>query len=312
VIVDRLGLRVEQRVEQRDHPLARQTVRARGEGAQVRGPQHGADLLAGATADLARQHPLTGLGAQIGIEHIAGDRALVVHIGHDRQALRDLRQVGDLRFGESACPVGHVRDHVVVGAVRAGQRQRQIIGGALRFELVQDRKIEHRVGDVDPAPQRFAAHDHPPDGVFLGADHGRHLVRDQRLHRLAGRTPPNEGGAEILRMQGAAVHGHAQQRQPRCQHAPGELVECACPGCDAARRSDQPLGDPIETVRGRALGRRPLDDLHDRHQPWIESLRRGPGISHGPAPRERPEPDDQHSMPASPCRPPTLAPDHRF
>jgi hypothetical protein len=43
---------------------------------------------------------------------------------------------------------------------------------------VQDGEIEHRVGDVDSAPQRFAAHHHPPDRIVFGANHVRHLVSD--------------------------------------------------------------------------------------------------------------------------------------
>ena len=63
VVVNGLGLRVEEGVEERDHAITRKAVGARSEAAQIQGPQHGVDLLACAAADLALQHFRTGLGA---------------------------------------------------------------------------------------------------------------------------------------------------------------------------------------------------------------------------------------------------------
>ncbi len=307
MVVNGLGLRVEQGVEQGDHALARQAVGALGEAAQIRGPQHGADLLAGTAANLALQHLRAGLGAQIGIEHVAGDRSLAEHVDQDGQALRYACHVGEFRFREAAGAVGHIGDHVVARAMRAGNRQCQIIGGALRLEVVQNGEIEHRVGSFDPAPQGFAAHDHAPDRVVLVADPVGQLVRDQRQEGLARAAKPQEGGAEVLRMQRAGVQRHAQQRQAGRQHAPSELVERANPRRDPACRAYQPFGDRIEAVVGRALGSRPLDHLDGRHEARIDVHERGPGISHGAVvPARRANRRIGRRAPASPCRPPRL------
>ena len=95
MVVNGLGLRVEEGVQQRDYAIARKSVGARGEATQIGGPQHGADLFTGAAVDLALQHLWARIGAQIGIEHISGDGSLTVHIDQNGQALRYERQIGD-------------------------------------------------------------------------------------------------------------------------------------------------------------------------------------------------------------------------
>ncbi len=52
--MNRFRLRLEERVENRDHPVARQAVRALGEAAEVRRPENSGQLLARTATDLPR------------------------------------------------------------------------------------------------------------------------------------------------------------------------------------------------------------------------------------------------------------------
>jgi hypothetical protein len=79
--------------------------------------------------------------------------------------------------------------------------QGEIIGAARRLELVQNRKIERRIRNVQPAPQRLSGDDDATDGVLFGADEVGDFVGNHGLYRLTGRAPPSERGAEELRME---------------------------------------------------------------------------------------------------------------
>src|SRR5690242_2597546 len=60
VPVDRIGLRVEESVEYRNHLLAREAVRARREATKVGRPQDSSQLFAGTAANLPGQYFRTG------------------------------------------------------------------------------------------------------------------------------------------------------------------------------------------------------------------------------------------------------------
>ena len=144
----------------------------------------------------------------------------------------------------------------------AGDGQRKIIGGALGLEIVQDRKIEQRVGDIDPAPQRFAVQDNSSDRVVLVSEPLGQFMRNHRQRGLAGRAEPDEVRAQELRMQRAGVQRHPKQWQAGRQQAPGEFVQGARAGRNPACRADQPLGYCIEGVMNWALPGRPLEHFN--------------------------------------------------
>ena len=100
------GLGFEQRVEDRDHPLAGQPVRTLGKAAQVGGPQHRGQRHSGAAADLSGQHLRPRIGAEISAEQIVRDPILVVPVGGDREAPTDTRQIGQFVFAKPAGPIG--------------------------------------------------------------------------------------------------------------------------------------------------------------------------------------------------------------
>jgi hypothetical protein len=81
VVVNGLGLRVEEGVEQRDHAIARKPRSERAVKPR-RSENHSTALI---SSPVPRwiwplQHLWTRLGTQIRIEHIAGDGFLTVHI----------------------------------------------------------------------------------------------------------------------------------------------------------------------------------------------------------------------------------------
>ena len=219
-------LRIEQRVEQCDHLGSGKAVGTRGKTAQIRRPQHGGDFLAGAAADLAGENFWAGFGAEISVKDVAGDAALAAQIGKQRQALRHPRQIGDFACGEAAGAVGDIGRHVI-DAERALERQGEIVGRALGLEIMQDREIERSIGDIEPAPHRFAGHLHPANRVIFVAVQILHFMGDEPEHGPAGGAPPDKVGAEILRVQRAQLQGRPQQRKTRRQHPPREFVELA-------------------------------------------------------------------------------------
>ena len=61
-----------------------------------------------APPDLAGQNFRLGLGAEIGVENVAGDAALAIQIGKQRQSLRHAGQIRDFLRGASANAVAGV------------------------------------------------------------------------------------------------------------------------------------------------------------------------------------------------------------
>ena len=65
------------------------------------------------------------------------------------------------------------------------------------------------IGDIDATPHRLTAHEHPPDRVIFVAEQILHFMRDESLHGLPSGAPPDEGYAEVLRVQGAELKGRS-------------------------------------------------------------------------------------------------------
>ena len=170
------------------------------------------------------------------------------------------RHVGNLVRREPTGSVGHVGDHViVVTAVDAADRQGEIVGRTLSFQLPEHREIEHLVRNIDTSPQRLAAHAHPLYWIVLVRDQVGDLVGDEPLLALAARAPPDEGGPKELRVQRPVMECHPQQWQAGRQHPPSEFIKGLQARWNLACRSDQPFGDGIQAVLGRPLGNRAFD-----------------------------------------------------
>ena len=145
------GLGLEQRVEDRDHPLARQPVGTLGKTAQVRRPQHGGQRHSGAAADLTGQNFGPGIGAEISAEQVVGDPPLIVPVGGDREAPTDTRQIGQFVVAKPVGPIGDKGQHVS-GGINAIDRQGDIVGAAALAQFDQHLEIELVVWQVETPP----------------------------------------------------------------------------------------------------------------------------------------------------------------
>jgi hypothetical protein len=257
---DRLRLQIEQLVEDGDDSLRRQMIGQMGETAEIRRPEHGGDGLAAAAPDLTRQHPRPGLRPEIGGEDVFGDLPLTVHVGDDRQMLRQGQKVRRLAFGEPAGAVRDIGRHVPPGTERARDRQRKILGSAAGLQLAQDGKVELRFGAVQPAAQDLASLAHPPDRVVVVGERITQFMRDHDLLGLPGVAPPQICGATKLRMQRSAVQTDAKYGKAGGQQSPGELVEHLQEGIGPPCVRRQPVRDPLDRVVRRPFRRGPLEN----------------------------------------------------
>ena len=85
MLADRRHLAVEVVIENVDHDFRRQSIRQRGETAQIRQPDRRLHRLGVAAADLAAENPLAGAVADIGIEQGRGLAAQANDLDDPRQ-----------------------------------------------------------------------------------------------------------------------------------------------------------------------------------------------------------------------------------
>ncbi len=210
---DRRNLAVEILVENFDHGFGGKPVRQRGKAAQIRQPDRGLHGLGMAAPDLSAKNAFAGAVADIGIEQ---DRR------HEAQP-RDLDQSGkrrdqptqglELHIGEAARlfrgPAGCVHR-----AVDIEQRQRDIIGDALRAQIIKKRKVLGvRTVDQRPDLASFAKDDRERTRAKLLRI--QHLVVGTTDHNFAAQ-PPYEIAADDIGVQGADKDADARQRQTGC------------------------------------------------------------------------------------------------
>src|SRR5213593_480519 len=223
VSMDRVRLRIEERVEYRNQLMTWDAVRACSEATNIRRPQDSGQLFTRTTANLTGQYLGTGAWPQINIEEMAHQCALHEGVADNRHALRDARQLGDLSSGKAVDTIGCVGGCVAT-AMRAGDRKRKVVGATLGLQVVENREVQFVVGDVEPAPQRFTALYHPQHRVIVIRHHVDDLVLDEGLHCLPGVAPPYQRGPEKLRVKGAAMHCQSRKRKACREYPPSEFV----------------------------------------------------------------------------------------
>jgi len=225
-------------------------------------PQHRVDGVAGAAADLAGQDQRAGLRAEIGFEHVLGDLSLDVRVGKNRQPFADGTQLRDLLFRETTRPVGGVARHVA--AVGAGYRKAEIFSAALRFDVVENGKIEPCLRSIQTAVHGFAAVAYARHQVFFIGHDVHDFVHHHDFLSLRRVPPPHISGTEELRMQRAAVQRDPQHRKAGGVEPPGIFVEGLRCRRDLPGRADQPGRNSLERVVARPLGRRTF--VHARRE----------------------------------------------
>ena len=219
VLADRRHLAIEVTVENFDHGFGREPVRQRGKSAQVRQPDRRMHGLGMAAANLAAENALAGAVADIGVEQESRGAAQADDLDDPRQWRHHRLQCGQLLVAKSARLFGGPA-RGVDGAVHEYQRQRDIVGDALRAHVV-DKGKTLAFGIVDPQP------DLPP---LAEHDRQRAVLKFRRILDIEidgadddlGARPPDKVAAEDIGMQRSheqadAPERHAGRDQPLAQ-----------------------------------------------------------------------------------------------
>ena len=231
--------------------LPGRAVGDRRESAQVGVPEDGGNDVHRAAPDIAAENPLSDRRSHVGVEDVDGDLTGERHAEGQREAGLEAVQDGDVGVGKPALPVARPRrDEAAAAALDPrqieGDDAGEVIGGALRAKFVQYGKIEHRVGALEPPPQReFRLLQHgvmgPPPPLF-----GVRLLRGERSAADPLAAPPGVGDGVDAGVQRA----HADKRPPQREAGPRDaLAEPADQGFEVGLQQallDQPVADGLD------------------------------------------------------------------
>jgi hypothetical protein len=254
---DRVAQRVEEVVQHVEHLAGRQALGERGRAAQVAVPDRGPDRGAGTTYDLARQHPLAGVVADVGVEQVLGEPPVESDLGCHRQHGQQVVDAQEILGREAAGPFGAPGRGVAL-LVRGDERQRHVVGEALGPQVGVDAELVVPA-HVQPLPDRLRSLVECPDRAVDEARVVEHPVLDRRHDRLAQARPPHHPHAHELRVQHADVQAGPVERQPLGQEPLAQLGEQVVDEAQAGR----PVHEPVEGRSGKGRPR----TLPDRRLP---------------------------------------------
>ena len=165
-----------------------------------------------------------------------------------RQRGHDLRQSLDFAVAEAARLLGLHRGDMH-GAIGEDQRKCDVIGRALRTQILQHQRVARGVLRQPMADHRG------------GRDRG---VQRARLEFLAvgkgevglagldtASAPPDEAAAEHVRMQRADKHAHPPKRNSGGHEPLADLGQHLLALKGRASAIDQPVDDVLQTIRGQ-------------------------------------------------------------
>ncbi len=155
VLTYRRHLAIEILIEDVDHDLGRQTVRQRGEPAQIRQPDRRLHGFGMAAADLSGHDPLAGAVADIGIKQRGRGAAQRQNLAEPCKGSHDRPQRGYLLVGETVGMLGGPA-RCMRGAVGEQKRQRDVVGDTFGAHVVEEGKAPAR-GIVQPVSDFLSA-----------------------------------------------------------------------------------------------------------------------------------------------------------
>jgi hypothetical protein len=180
--------------------------------------------------------------AEVHVKQVDGIEPHRVHFEdarQQRQHLVDRAQIGD---AEAARALGRERKRVDLPA-REHERHHDVVGCALRNQVVQDREVELWFRHVEPAPESARAVVDRLDRAVEEALVEQHLARDRLLLDALAVVFPDEARADELRVQRADRQPHAQERDPRIGKSLRELLDEVarrrCGGCLAHQPAEK-------------------------------------------------------------------------
>jgi hypothetical protein len=110
-------------------------------------------------------------------------------------------------------------------------------------EFMEYGEIELRLRPVKASAQGFATFAHAPHRIDLIRNKVADLMLDHDPYRPPDVSPPDDGGAEILRMQRPDMQADTQERKAGGIEPPGEFVDRGRTGRNPACRADHPIGN---------------------------------------------------------------------
>jgi hypothetical protein len=249
---DGAGAALEVAIQQGEERVDRQRFRQLGRVAQVAVPQHGAHGAAVATLDLAAQHLLAGLAAEVGAQHVMGDLVLDRDLAGDREAALDAQQDPDVLLAEAGLVIGGPGAQDAIHAlVHERPDEAQIVGGSVVAQLGQDREIQQRVGAGQPPPQvGHARAQHPMVRTALERRRGLGLALVVALRDQRPVPAPDVGDGGEQRMQGAVADQDPVQWDARRPQPPAAALDQTLHAGVAERLGHQPIGGGVDQSAG--------------------------------------------------------------
>ncbi len=208
------------------------------------------DPLSVAVLDLAVEHALAGVAAEIGLEQAHGDPALRVDLERAREHRQDLEDVAEVRGREAARRERRHR-HDVDLPVGEAERHGDVIGRAFGVQVAHDREIERDVRLLEPAPDPARALDDRRERAVGELRLVQDVVRLEDRPRRARVVAPDEDARIDLRVQRRDDDGHPRDGDAVREQAVAELLDELL-----GRRRPPGLA---QQPRGERIGVRALD-----------------------------------------------------
>ena len=228
---DHRHLAVEIVVQRLDQHVALGAVGDRGEAAQIGDEDHRGDHVERAAPDLAVENAPAGLRPDIGVQEIDRDVVAEARLQGQGEARHQMAQDGDVALGKALRPgrrPGREQPGLAIALALEAEpgALRQIVGGALAAQLVEQRKLD-RLGAVQPHAQVVQA----------AIEHALERALQIGLRRVQAMDVDVAADALIDAPRAAHAADARMQRVGAGERAPERHVDRAQPLAEALRRS---------------------------------------------------------------------------
>jgi hypothetical protein len=188
--------------------------------------------------------------SSIGVEQGRRGAPERFHFDHARKRRYDFRERTDLAFAEARELLRLHRDHVN-RAVCEDERERDVVGDALRPQILEHQRVQRGVLR-QPMADHFARRDRDMQRAGLELFRiGQGEVGRSSLHRLS--QPPDEAPAEHVRMQGTNEQADAPKWNPAGDEAVAQLADFVSGIGGRPRAVHKPVNDALQTLRGHGF-----------------------------------------------------------
>ena len=273
--LDRGRHRLEIDVERLDENVGRLAIGQLGEAAQIGEPDDGADCLGRAALDRARQHPMAGVPAEIGLEHRARDVVGQARLHGESQVRKGLNDLLELPVIEAFGSVGGAGEEDAIealgrpgraaGSCRAlgndvrqrgivGHDVRRIIDKALLTQLPEQHKLVRALRVKPPAQRQEAFAAHEVNRAFQVDVSGLYSALARRVDDTLGARLPNKGVRPIPGVQRVHAHLGPLHRKTAIVNSLAEAGDLLAQRQTQHAPLHQPEGKAVEIERREGRG----------------------------------------------------------